>query len=541
MKVPDITKMNLYEKREYNIKTNYPEFYEYLICTYPKDIKFSEKLWWYFHKISTYPVCEVCGKRLKFKDGYSGYGKFCSLKCTGQSTDTKKARKQTNLKKYGSENYNNINKIKQTNLKKYGVENVSQSKTIQEKRTSNNLEKWGVTCTLHNKYIQEKVIKTNLDRYGVEYPVSIKTQESINKSKETFKNNFIKSHDNIINYDEEGNCIMKCPHPECNKCKEKHFIIDAGHYNDRMRKYTEICTNLLPYDNYRSKNTSLEIFIKNILDKYNIEYKTNVRNIIAPKELDIYIPSKKIAIECNGLYWHEDKPANYHLNKFKDCKDHGIQLLTIWEDQIVNKPKIVESVLLSKLGLISNKIGARKCIIKEVPIKECNIFLNQNHIQGKTNSTIKLGLYYKDELVSVMTFSKQLKHGSKSQNNIGYWNLSRFCNKLYTNVIGSASKLLNYFINMYHPNNIISFASNDISNGNLYRTLNFNEDNHYTNAYWYINKKTLQRYHRTSFTKDNLKKLGFDIENKTESQIMNNLPFYKIYDSGHIKFEMNFI
>ena len=132
--------------------------------------------------------------------------------------------------------------------------------------------------------------------------------------------------------------------------------------------------------------------------------------------------------------------------KYKNCQKYNIRLLTLWEDWFKTKPEILESVIKSKLNIIENKIWARKCIIKEVSTKECKCFLNENHIQGYSPSTTKLGLYYNDELMSVMTFGRsRMGIGKKEE---GY-ELIRFCNKLNTSVIGGASKLLKYFIQMY--------------------------------------------------------------------------------------------
>jgi hypothetical protein len=128
-----------------------------------------------------------------------------------------------------------------------------------------------------------------------------------------------------------------------------------------------------------------------------------------------------------------------------------------------------------------------------------------------------------------MTFSNSRIGIGKKEDG---WELVRFCNKLNTRVIGGASKLLKYFINNYHPTQIISYSSNDISDGGLYKALHFCRDNKMSTAYWYIHTSTFKRYHRFSFRKAKLKELGFDVENKTESEIMKDLPYWKIFDSG---------
>ena len=92
--------------------------------------------------------------------------------------------------------------------------------------------------------------------------------------------------------------------------------------------------------------------------------------------------------------------------------------------------------------------------------------------------------------------------------------------------------MFKYFINNYHPNQVVSFSSNDISDGTLYKQLGFEftKDNL---SYWYISREFI-RYHRYNFTKQKLVKEGYD-PNKTEMQIMTERGYYCIFDSGQTK------
>ena len=147
---------------------------------------------------------------------------------------------------------------------------------------------------------------------------------------------------------------------------------------------------------------------------------------------------------------------------------------------------------------------------------------SENHIQGKSSGSIKYGLYYNNELVSVMTFLIQKKSIK----------LVRFCNKRNYQIVGGASKLFNHFIKTYNPDKIISYSSNDISDGGLYKLLRFNTNNKISNAYWYVEHGSLIRYHRESFQKSNLKKMGYNVDELTEYQIMDDLPYFRIHDCG---------
>ena len=575
------------------IEKNYNEFYNHLLNIY-KDYnysKFSELLYCYYNNITIHPTCPVCGKEVPFLTFNKGYQTCCSIKCASNYNEFVEKRINTMIQKYGTPHPcqnsnikkklintyttnhggmgNASEKVKEkhinTMIQKYGTSHALCNEDVKLKMLNTNKELYGgvgagstiikekINNTnkikfggepLSNKCIREKIRKTNIEKYGVDIPTSNKIIK--NKVIETKKNKIISNNTNIINiYNDNGETYYtcKCPHIECNRCLNKYFSIPSSRYYNRIKDNTEICTNLLPIQKYHGKGTTLELFIQSILNEYNIDYMCNDRTILNGKELDIYIPSKKIAIECNGIYWHsrENKPILYHINKYKECYDKGIQLITVWEDWVINYKNIIKSLLINKLGLCDITIYARKCEVRELDTKTTNNFLNQNHIQQKTYASIKLGLYYKDELVSVMTFGKKKGCLGNRYNITNEYELSRFCNKLNIRVVGGASKLLKYFIDNYNPSSIYSFSSNDISNGNLYKQLGFETDYKINQSYWYIDMQNMKRYHRTTFTKDRIIKLGLasDDKNWKEIEVMRNNKFFQIYDSGQLKWILN--
>ena len=431
----------------------------------------------------------------------------------GMSENVKEKIRKTNLERYGREYGFDYDKVKKTNRKKYGVENPFANEEIKEKIRKTNLEMYGV----------DNIFK-NLDfkRYV----------HGVNKQK------FLETHPDIIDVeyipDQQPVYIIKCHNNSCELCKEKCFKLTRNQYYNRISHNIELCPIKNPL--CISSNTSIEIFIKELLDKYNIEYKSNSRSILGSKELDIYIPSKKLAIECNGCYWHSEfkKPNNsYHIAKMRECEKRGIQLMQIWEDWIIHKPEIVKSLVLSKLGIYEDRIYARKCVLREVPATECTNFLENNHLQGSVNGSVRLGLYRdNNELVSIMVFGKKRKsvNGASSDD---VYELYRYCNKKNIQVIGGASKLFTHFVKNYNPIQIESFSSNDISDGGLYKILGFAKEPKISRSYWYINS-TMHRMHRFSFRKSELIKQGCD-PSLSESQITESMGLLKIYDSGQSK------
>lgn len=533
MQIPDINDITKKTKKYTSpiyIKNKYPEFYEYLEKTYPLLSKVSERMYWYYNNLKKYPCCDVCGKPLTNYRGFIvGYGVYCSCACSSRSENTKIKTKRTKKEHYGDENYNGHEKAVHTFNKKYGVDNPFSSKEIQEKIKNTNIERYGVEYPSQSPGIRSKSITTWLNNYGTDHPM--KSDDVRSKALRNNLNNKIKG--DLLGYTEDSQRIMKCPHPECTKCQEKCYIIPGINYFARKEYNIELCTKLLPIKFGRNSETQIELFVQKLLDEYNIEYTTNQRNIIDNFELDIYIPSKKLAIECNGCYWHSfpKKPKNYHISKFENCKSHGIQLIQIWEDWVIHKPEIVKSLILSKLGIYKERIYARKCTVKEIKYNIASEFLEKTHIQGSTNPGKCFGLFHNNQLIGTMVFGKV---------GCGCWELKRFCTSLNTQIIGGAGKLLKYFTASYQPSKIISFSSNDISNGKLYGSLEFKGEGPVTSSYWYIKFNTYERFHRLHFQKSRLVKMGFD-KNLSESQIMSDLPYYKIYDSGHIKWIKNFM
>ena len=280
-----------------------------------------------------------------------------------------------------------------------------------------------------------------------------------------------------------------------------------------------------------------------INDFLNKELKLKVdckkRDLLSEnKEIDIFVPEFNIGIEYDGLYWHSEKykDKNYHLGKTEECLKNGVRLIHIFEDEWINKKRIVKSMLSNIFKKTQNKLYARKCEIKEITNKESCAFLEENHIQGRINGKINVGLFYNDELVSLMSFGdRRINMGSKPDKN-GEYELLRFCNKLDTNVVGGASKLFNYFKNKYEFNKIISYCDLRWSAGDLYHILGFKEIGRSQPNYFYLignNRKNRFKYRKSELVKE-----GFD-KNKSEHEIMLERGIYRIYDCGNLIFEYN--
>lgn len=350
-------------------------------------------------------------------------------------------------------------------------------------------------------------------------------QESSNNSKfsntEDYIKKAIKVHKGIYTY--ENVSYNRADETVIINCK-KHGEFKQLAYNHLNGKGCPKCVGIV---------SKAETEIKDFISEY-IEVEQSNRKVLDGKEIDIFIERLNVGIEYNGLYWHSDKhkERDHLLDKTKTAENKGIKIVHVFEDEWLYKKEIVKSRLLNLIGKTPNKIFARKCKIKEVSSKEVSKFLDENHIQGKLGATVRLGLYYNEELVSLMTFGELRKNLGQTKKE-GSFELLRFCNKLNTNVIGGASRLLKYFTENTEYNEIISYADRRWSTGELYETLGFNKQKETKPNYFYT--KGAIRESRFKFRKDVLVSKGYD-KNKTEKEIMEELGYSRVYDCGSFKY-----
>ena len=292
-------------------------------------------------------------------------------------------------------------------------------------------------------YVQNFLLSTSMSEFHSGYrSYDVKNLNMINYS--------------ILKYTDDMFCIY---HNVC----EKEFNIGRKLLYSRNKQEVEYCIFCNPID---AQQSHLEREITEFIKSFNIDVIENSRSIIN-SEIDIFLPKFKIAFEINGVYWHNEifKDKSYHINKTNECIKSGIQLIHIWEDDWKNKKDIAKSMILNKINKIEDRIYARKCIIKKInDISIIRKFLNENHIQGYSPSMYKYGLFLNNELVSLMTF------GWRKTNSKREFELIRFCNKINTNVIGSASKLFNFALTNIDVNEIISYCDISQFDGNVYNT-----------------------------------------------------------------------
>jgi very-short-patch-repair endonuclease len=448
--------------------------------------------------------CSYCGKMFKPSDyqrkqaiGHNNI--YCSRECINKGMP--KTHKEVMINKYGSEHYYNIEKYKETMNKKYGVDFAMQSKEIHDRFKETMNKRYGVNYSGQSEILLKKSMETYKERTG--YLITFKNPEVINKSNKTklkrygnchFTNIDKRNKTNMYKYNRLNTTQKGLSDFTYNiitdKDRFKNFVLqipESERTIAEISKRLNLCESQTAIWFYHRYNLDEEVKLhrnRSIAENNIIDYLKsigikdddmiqNTRKIISPLEIDVYIPSKKVAIEYNGIWYHsinhiEDK--NYHYNKSKMCEDKGIRLIHIWEHEWNNERQrpILENIIKSALGMISNRIYARKLDIEVRESKDMIDFFNTNNIQGFRGGKFAICLVDKQTREVYMSYIMGHPFFSKGKYQ---WEVIRGATKLNTTVIGGASKIFKYFISNYKPDNCLYYIDYNYFNGNSLKSM----------------------------------------------------------------------
>lgn len=315
---------------------------------------------------------------------------------------------------------------------------------------------------------------------------------------------------------------------ECSQCSH----IWSAVIENRTRRRSG-CPKCFASSMVSNAEENLREYIVSLVGENNVV--SSDRSVIKPFELDIYVPGENLAFEFNGLYWHTErsgKDKHYHYTKWKMCKDKGIQLITIWEDEWRDKRDIVEKMIAHKLGENSDRrVFARNTSIQRLETSVAREFLDSYHIQGSARSTAYLGLYDNNsDLIAVSSWRK----------NKDLLYLDRYATSC--TVVGGMGKMLEEGKKFARKNDcirIVTFADHQVSDGGLYESLGFANDGELAPDYKYLVNMT--RKHKFGYRIDKFKadpNLLYQ-PGMTESQLAELNKLERIWDNGKTRYSLD--
>lgn len=266
--------------------------------------------------------------------------------------------------------------------------------------------------------------------------------------------------------------------------------------------------------------------IHNFLNINKIIFEENASLSI----FDIYfLPQHKLYLHLISLQKFQESNLDIHYfqNLSEQQNAQGNRVIHLWEDVWNVQKDLVQSRLLSMMGIFK-RLNARHCFIERIDKPTSDKFLQENHLQGSVKAKYKYGLFLKPQyvekylannsatkqLIAVSTFSagRLMKEGNRAGQQS--YELIRFASLRGYAVMGGIDKLLKAFTAEHNPDDIMSYADRDWSDGRSYETLGFERIETTEPQFFMIDTKNFRRYS----TKENIENL------------------IKVFNSGSIKF-----
>jgi hypothetical protein len=247
-----------------------------------------------------------------------------------------------------------------------------------------------------------------------------------------------------------------------------------------------------------------------------------------------------------SLYdWRNSGASESEAQKILDAmlreRQKSVITVVLWEDYWLSRKPIVISRLTAMQGF-GVKIPARLTQVRRTDNAQTNAFLDKNHLNGPTSSKFRYGLYLpsryyrilpedfqfdesaEELLVAVATFSNARIF---TQQNAPFRSheLIRFASLLHTNVVGAFDKLLHAFIREKQPDDIMTYADREWSEGASYAKLGFERRDVSPPAKVFLDTTDLSRH-----------TVKRHASMSSESADISPVEYLTVYNMGSIKF-----
>lgn len=464
-----------------------------------------EKLIAVYLNLDTRPVCGHCGEPTAASVKKRKFLSFCSRNCTLASSVTREKSKNTLLEKHGVAHNMQVAEVKsaarQTMLQKYGVDNAAKSAVLLAKMQKTRNASYALD-PLHTREAKQRAAEHRNQQFRIE---GFSDKLSLINQQTKCVLDGDQSWQGMQHY-------YRWKHTECGFVFEERLI----------KGQLPLCPRCAP------KSKPQEALSK-FLSVLGVRVVENDRRMIAPLELDFFLPDFNIGIEVNGCYWHSDGVARYSLlDKTRLAESKGIQLLHFWDYEINEKFEIVSEIIKSKLGK-SDRVFARRCKVVQLTSTESRNFLDRHHIAGGGGGFCHLGLLLGEKVVAAAVFGKK-RFGGKACNE-----LIRYAS--HGTVVGGLSKLIRHFRKM-DSSVLVSFADRRFSTGRSYKRLGFQVIRETAPNYvWVKGKQRLSRYQTMKHLLPKILPQTYNPAH-SEKHNMTSAGWYKITDCGNLLLEL---
>jgi hypothetical protein len=245
---------------------------------------------------------------------------------------------------------------------------------------------------------------------------------------------------------------------------------------------------------------------------------------------DIFVPSKNLLIEFNGLKWHSRPSSRIRdLRKYKVAVSHQYDFVGIYEDEWAQSRSKVQNFLQNRIGQAQAvSIRPSNCKLRVIDRKQADEFLEKFHYIGAAKAKVNYGAFVDGDLVACASFKPPSRQSSHP------WELARMAGNSKYRIHGIWSKLLQYFVRDHTPTSIVSFSDNRLFRGDVYSKIGFQFDGEVKSDYYWV--KGGRRHHKSKLRKTTSEKLT----GKTEVELREAAGYSRIWDVGKKRWVMRF-
>lgn len=487
------------------VKHRHPDLVE--VITKCHGVEFPEKMYQFLHNE---PHSCPNGNNYKFEsfvEGYYNCGKAKVCKCTSESVGKKVS---DDKQSYSPGRKQEINaKREATNLRDHNVSNIGQIKKAKDAHAAFYADDEKVAeATVKNK-------ATKLLNHG---------NENYNNMEQTLKTRAEK-------YD---------PQYWADKYNNQNYLTlyDRDMMEFLVNNYTipeiaslllvttsTVCRHLNRLELRSPFQSSEELEVVRFLESLGItNIIRNSRKLLGNrKEIDIYLPDLKVAIEYNGVFWHHTEvphiTESYHYDKFKVSEERGIKLITLFSSAWKAKREQVQLELINSFGLNTMTALANECDIRIISEHEASRFHSLFNVLDATDSEISYGLFFSGMLVSAMSF-----HIADDVT------ISRYT--YHTDVVGGTKRLLNAFIDTFNPSRLVAYTENEWMLGEVYSKEGFVLEQDVNPVCWYLSDRSEELY--TEVVEELV-----DTEDEETGELIKRSKFMKVWSCGSRKWVLD--
>jgi hypothetical protein len=190
--------------------------------------------------------------------------------------------------------------------------------------------------------------------------------------------------------------------------------------------------------------------------------------------IPIYLPEKKCGFFFSSSWLDGSRGNNekYFYDQVTQGQKEKIRVINIWDWEWLNCNKEIKSYIKAQLGKVDHRVYARQCEVRETTFQEASKLL-EYHQQKITRAQAYVGVYYQDELVLCMLYSK-LHNNIFTKNPIAQWEINREICKEGWHIVGGKSKGNKFFMDKYKPDSVLSYVDRGKFTGKSYYIMGYN-------------------------------------------------------------------